>query len=163
MNVRNFCEMVVRPTLAHLGSADYRLNTRASEQLILGTALAESGLREIRQQPDGPALTFMQIEPSTRQDIDRYLDRADKAALCAVVDEMRPAWPVHPDRQIVFSMGLAVAYARIRYWYGSPKPMPKEGDEVGMAQYWLSVYNAGGKGTMTAFARPFREQVLPLY
>lgn len=158
--IRDFLELVIRPTLRHMREADERLWTTEAEKLLMGTVLAESALQEIRQQPSGPALSFYQIEPTTRQDIDRYLDRLDKTLICAVVNEMRAAWPLNPDEQIVTNMALATAYARIKYWM-SPLPIPD--DIEGMANYWLRVYNAGGRGTVTGFVRPFREFVQPLY
>ena len=70
---RQFRRHGVRPVLEHLARTEPRLDSRAAEDLLLGTALMESGLREIEQR-GGPALGFFQIEPATFADVyDRYL------------------------------------------------------------------------------------------
>ena len=160
--IRDFRDLVIRPTLKHLAQVNDGLWTMSAEQLLLGTALAETAFQEIRQ-ISGPALSFYQIEPNTARDIERYLDRPDKTALCALVDELRSAWPLDPDLQIVSNMALATAYARLKYWM-NPAPLPQDGDVEEMALYWLQIYaTPSSAATMTRFVQTFREHVLPLY
>ena len=54
---------IIRPTLEGLEA-----DSPEAEALLLGTALAESGLRALRQD-GGPALGLWQMEPGTHQDI----------------------------------------------------------------------------------------------
>lgn len=56
---------VIRPALAVIG-----LQSVAAEQLLLGTAAAESRLGTyLHQQGNGPALSPWQIEPATHEDV----------------------------------------------------------------------------------------------
>ena len=55
-----FREHVVRYALKCTGTWSH-----AAENLVVGTALAESGLKFLRQKGGGPALGLFQIEPST--------------------------------------------------------------------------------------------------
>ena len=43
--------------------------SRAAEELVLGTAIVESGLTYLIQHSDGPALGLWQIEPATHEDL----------------------------------------------------------------------------------------------
>lgn len=45
------------------------------------------------------------------------------------------------------NLHFAIANARLKYWR-SPSPLTKPDDYEGLGQYWLKVYNAGGKGSM---------------
>ena len=56
--------MVIRPALEKLSL--WSLN---AEELVLGTAIVESGLTYLRQHGDGPALGLWQVEPSTQNDL----------------------------------------------------------------------------------------------
>ena len=56
--------MVIRPALSKIN-----LWSPSAEELVLGTAIVESGLTYIRQWGDGPALGLWQVEPSTRNDL----------------------------------------------------------------------------------------------
>ena len=56
--------MVIRPALSKIN-----LWSPSAEELVLGTAIVESGLTYIRQWGDGPALGLWQVEPSTQNDL----------------------------------------------------------------------------------------------
>ena len=56
--------MVIRPALSKIN-----LWSPNAEELVLGTAIVESGLTYIRQWGDGPALGLWQVEPSTQNDL----------------------------------------------------------------------------------------------
>lgn len=81
LDVGDFRELVVRPSLIHLQNWDRRLWTEAAENLLIGTALQESGLRHLRQMHGGIALSVYQIEPATALDVwDNFLSRHPRCA-----------------------------------------------------------------------------------
>ena len=64
MTPQEFVDTVIAPALMALG-----LDSVPARQLLLGTALQESGVRDIDQLGGGPARGAFQIEPATRADI----------------------------------------------------------------------------------------------
>ena len=56
--------LVIRPALSKIN-----LWSPSAEELVLGTAIVESGLTYLRQWGDGPALGLWQVEPSTQNDL----------------------------------------------------------------------------------------------
>ena len=63
-NGQDFLDSVIVPALAALD-----LDSVEARQLLLGTAMQESGLRDIDQTGGGPALGAFQIEPATYHDV----------------------------------------------------------------------------------------------
>jgi hypothetical protein len=71
MDIRQLRDYVVRPALERINAW-----TPNAEQLVIGTALAESRAFFIHQVGRGPARGFFQMEPVTHDDIwERYLSR----------------------------------------------------------------------------------------
>jgi hypothetical protein len=66
-NMGIFVRATIGPVLRQLGLDEYRM--QAAEELLLGTALQESGLIYRRQLNNGPALGLFQMEPATHDDI----------------------------------------------------------------------------------------------
>ena len=64
LDIPQFRANIIRPVLLVIGG-----ESRAAENLILGTALQESNLRYLRQLGDGPARGVYQMEPATHDDI----------------------------------------------------------------------------------------------
>ena len=56
--------LVIRPALEKLS-----LRSLSAEELVLGTAIVESGLTYLKQHGDGPALGLWQVEPATHDDL----------------------------------------------------------------------------------------------
>lgn len=140
---------VIRPALQLTG-----LWSIEAEDLILGTALAESQLDYLKQ-VSGPALGFYQIEPSTYVDCLRYLNRADNkklrdSILSACYTEL---FPKHDA--LIWNLRLATLMARIKYWM-IPEPIPKT--LQGQALYWVRHYNSGGKGTEEHYISSWRNK-----
>ena len=137
---REVLELVVRPTLKGLG-----LHSDAAESLLLGTCLAETGLRELEQGrggKQGPALGFWQMEPATHDDLwKNFLEyRPDlQQKLLQVAIENK-------DHLLVWNLRYAAAMARLKYLI-APGPIP---DTVeGQADYWKRHYNTpAGAGTV---------------
>lgn len=120
--------------------------SQAAEDLLVGTALKESGLSYLKQFPAGPALGIYQVEPETHQEFwSRYLYR--RVDLRDVIDKFTvPAQP--PEEQLVTNLSYATAFVRLLY-YQHAEPLPEAGDVEGLAAYWKKYFNTSvGKGTV---------------
>lgn len=146
VDVHAFRVDVIRPTLKVVG-----LWSESAENLLLGTALVESGLDFVKQISYGPALSFFQIEPGTYNDVLRYLRRADRKELS---DRIKAAcfFDIYPEASaLAWNIRLATLIARIRYkWI--PSPLPDSDDVLGMATFWKRHYNTeNGRGTIDKY------------
>ena len=139
-----FREQIVRPALKDTG-----LWSESAEDLLMGTAYAESGLRTVAQGGGGPALSFFQIEPITYYDVIRYLMwNKELMALILIACEMSSFPRVET---LAWDMRLATLIARVKYWM-SPRPLPKAGDVENLGLYWKEIYNTKlGAGTVEHF------------
>ena len=150
MDALQFRVEVVRPVLVHLG-----LHSAAAENLLVGTALHESGgLRWLRQLGGGPAFGVYQIEPSTHDDIWRnYLQFRPR--LNERVARLAANEPTRPE-QLITNLAYATAIARVHY-LRVPAPLPDAGDLGGLARYWKRHFNTPkGAGTAAAFIDTYR-------
>ena len=161
LDVRQFGAFVIRPTLHKLG-----LWSPAAENLLVGTALTESGLRALVQdggpgfaggsaEVSGPALGVYQIEPATHRDVlANFLEF--RLGLAHRIGELRARAP-DPDEQLVTNLAYATAVCRVIY-YRRPEPLPEAQDVEGLAAYWKQPFNTPrGAGTVTRFVAAYRE------
>lgn len=143
---RQFRELVIRPVLQASG-----LWSPAAENLLLGTALVESGLSWLKQRNDGPALGVYQMEPPTHDDLWLNLlrykrDLRQKAVLWATSANPSP-------EEMIGNLNYATIIARLHY-LRDPAPLPAADDVVGMARYYKRVWNTDlGKATPEQFVR----------
>ena len=147
-------ELVIRPTLKGIG-----LWSEAAENLLVGVGLVESGFKLLKQ-INGPACGYWQIEPATADDlVFRYLNRQSGAVDSdSLIGRLREylgfsPWSLSPEtlhRKLIGDMELGCALARIKFWMDK-EPLPEANDINGLAETWLRVYNAGGKGTISRF------------
>ena len=151
MNVKQFRDFVVVPSLEYIGA--YSL---AAEQLVIGTALAESNLDYIQQTGGGPARGLFQMEPRTHDDIwENWLRHKPH-----IVDGLKGLLIRDMDLldQLRGNLFYAAAMCRIHYLRFS-EPLPPENDWPDMARYWKKYYNTHlGAGTPQHFlqkSRPF--------
>ena len=153
IDIDHFRLHVVRATLTYL-----RMWSAPAEELLLGTAVQESGLRYLRQFDAGPARGVYQIEPATHDDIvKRYLKR--RTALRERIDALAAPEPSRID-QLATNLAYATAICRLKYWM-DPKPLPEADDIDGLAATWKRVYNTRlGKGKASEFAANYRRHVL---
>jgi len=139
---KQFRDLVIRPTLIEVG-----MHSTAAENLLLGTAIKESGLRFLRQHGNGPALGVYQIEPATHADIwTNYL-------------KFRPESRIQrrPDSSLITDLAYSTVIARLVYWR-RPEPMPDADDVEGLGAYWKQHYNTPlGKGTAAGWVLKFLE------
>ena len=152
MDVTDFRDLIIKPTLDELAKAEPRINSKAAVALLLGTALCESELRFLRQRVDGGfgrAVSFYQIEPATHKDVKRYLNerRRDLAkrvfGLATITDP--------DDFEVATNLRYATAIARIKYWM-DPEPLPYADNIRGLAGIYKRVWNSElGKATPQRF------------
>ena len=165
-----FDRAVVVPVLTHMSRAEPRLGGLAARQLLVGTAMAESGLRHQLQVPGGPARSVFQIEPNTLRLIGTWLVRDGRShRLVPALSALQPPWFLELPRpgdprfeslpellfakadHVTFDDHLGCALARLLYW-SIPSPLPVPGDWQGQAAYWKAHYNTvHGKGTPEAY------------
>jgi hypothetical protein len=146
-----FKALVIRPTLAGL-----ELGGAAAENLLLGTALTESGLVWLHQLGAGPALGLYQDEPADHADlwqnfIARHADLRDR-----VRAQMTPEAPLE---QLVSNLAYATAICRCHY-RRAPDPLPAADDAARMAAYHKRFYNtAAGATDPAASIENFRRAI----
>lgn len=155
MDVRQFRELVVRPTIRALD-----LWSENAEELLVATACHESaGLRYIKQ-VRGPALSFYQIEPATARDvIERWLPKQHSTLRdrVQIISEFRPGDLIEP--RLMCDMRFATVVARLIY-YRAPEALPKADDVPAMAKIWKLRWNTPlGKGTEQQFISNFERFV----
>lgn len=138
LDVKQFKDLVIVPALQTL-----ELYSEAAVELVLGTALQESGLRYLQQLNEGPALGLFQMEPATHDDIwNNYLkyrpELAGRLKSLGVV-----AFPLAMVGNLWYGAGMCrVHYFRVK------DPLPAQGDYEGQAAYWKEHYNTYlGAGT----------------
>lgn len=145
-------QLIVRPALDTLG-----LWSRAAENLVVGTAAAESGLKYLAQL-GGPALGIFQCEPATHSDLwCSYLDfRPELAAKVMVAAGRGTKTPrLPPHDWLVFNLRYAAAICRVHY-LRVPHPLPAADDVEGLARYWKAHYNTAlGAGTVEHFVNAY--------
>jgi hypothetical protein len=129
-----FLRTIIQPACEAIGAW-----SEAAGQLLLGTAIQESGLVHRRQLGDGPALGLFQMEPATHHDcwVNYLVYRPDLAHKVLVVGSLtEPSdaeWLVGHDE-------YAAAMARVRYLRIDAK-LPTVNDISAMADYWSKWYN----------------------
>ncbi|MFM2042104.1 MAG: hypothetical protein RLY86_680 [Pseudomonadota bacterium] len=152
-SIRYLRGTIIAPALARVAAVP-GMAAFASEgaiDLVLGTGAVESGYRDIRQHPTGPAIGWWQIEPATHDDIwDRFL--AHRPPLRAAVQALLiPDMPRHD--QLAANAYYGAVMARLVYWR-SPLPVPPQGNVLAAAALWKQVYNTPlGAGTPAKYAQ----------
>lgn len=154
--VEQFRMGVVRPALQDLG-----VWSLAAENLVLGTAAAESGFRFLAQ-VGGPALGLWQVEPKTHDSIwkDFLAYRkplAGQVMVAAGRGTKTPRKP--PDEWLIYNLRYAAAICRVRYLM-DPEPLPSAFDVEALGNYWKRVYNTRlGAGTVEHFVSSYQRLV----
>jgi len=156
IDLADFREMVIRPALAHLD-----LSSPSAEALLMGTALAESGLEALRQYGGGPARGLFQMEPATHDDIfDHFL--AYRPALRERLTALAAPTPPGAE-QLAANLIYAAAMCRIHY-RRVPAALSHVADAAAMARYWKDHYNTElGRGDPAHFEDLYVRHVQPLY
>jgi hypothetical protein len=127
-----FMATVVQPALVAIG-----LNSLSAQQLVLATAIAESGLQYRHQVGGGPALGLFQMEPADHHDIWVNFLRSHPTLKTKVLALARPNDLIDPhgspdaqgdyvhDEALVDNDRYAAALCRIHYFrYEGSSPLP---------------------------------------
>jgi hypothetical protein len=139
--------IVVRPALQMLN-----LWSPAAENLLIGTALAESRLTYLRQKPDGPALGLYQMEPATHDDLwDSWLNARPEYA--RLVRHHLGSRYTSPDRAQVLTWDMRYASMMCRLQYRRfPQALPPAHDMRALGEYWKRYWNTHlGAGRVDKF------------
>lgn len=145
---------IVRPVLTRLG-----LYSPAAENLVMGTAMVESGLKYITQLGRGPARGLFQMEGATHQDIYvnylKFRPELQRLVLQYVGSSLMP----DPD---IMAGNLYYACAMCRMHYlRAPGSLPDAKDAMGLALYHKQNYNtAGGATEIEQSVKCFQQAIL---
>ena len=141
MNVDQFRIYIVRDALKAAGWW-----SPAIENLIVATAVVESGLEKLIQDGCAVARGFWQIEGKTYLDVLDYIKRdSEKSDTILSVCHM-DSLPKDVDT-VIWNLRYAVLITRM-FYYRLPEALPKAVDPAGMCQYYIQYYNGGGKATI---------------
>ena len=131
-------ECAIKPVVASLDG-----DTPEAVDLMLGTALAESGLIALKQAGGGPAIGLWQMEPATHDDI--WLEfLPSRAELSGAVSQYVCGAGPSTATQMAWHLRYACAMARCEY-LRVPEPVPTRIED--QADYWCRFYNRGGAAT----------------
>ena len=135
-------DLVIRPTLQRLG-----LWSDAVEELVLGTAIQESGLQYLQQLGNGPARGLWQMERPTHDDIwTNFLHGRTKLGLNILGPYTKP-----DHARLAWDLAYACAMCRVHY-LRCPQALPLAGDIEAQAAYWKHAYNTPlGAGMATQY------------
>jgi hypothetical protein len=163
MNLTQVKTLVVVPALTTLGNALHAIDVPAAIPLLVGTGLVESEYAFLAQFPTGPAGGFWEMEwgspTTTYEDCwTNFLNFPANAALRSAILSLAGANSQPPGSLIITNLLFAVAMARIKYWR-SPLPLPAATDAAGLAQYHVTVYNAGGAANVTTNTPLFQQAI----
>lgn len=170
MDAPQFRDLIIAPTLSAIG-----LGGRAAENLLLGTALHESGHFKYLKQGwrklsdgRGVARSFYGVEPDTARDLCQRHEARDLSRRLAVA---RGVWPWLGARApllqsldkddiahlLLHDLRFATVMARLKYYF-APPPLPDADDVEGMAAYWGRWYQTQSNPVeMARWARSYRE------
>ena len=124
---------IVIPALDTLG-----MNSKAAQELVIGTGIQESLLVHRTQIGNGPALGLWQMEPATFWDIwNNYINyHAEiRGPMNKILNGASPSSKLLAANDMFAAAMCRVHYRRII------KPLPKAGDVRGHAEYWKRYYN----------------------
>jgi len=143
MTPQFFLDHIIRPAIVAID-----LDGPDAEQLLLGTALQESTLRNDQQAGGGPALGYFQMEPEDHDDIwANFL--AGRKDLSARVWTLLPARVQPSANQLIPYPHYAAAMCRVHY-LRVPAPIPT--DLAGQAAYYKAHYNTpAGAATVAEY------------
>jgi len=156
LDIAQLRKNVIQPTLRGLG-----MYSRSAENLLIGTAVQESGLTYLRQLGGGPAHGIYQIEPNTHQDIwENYLNHRPEMGKKVIYFASLGSYHNSRNQELIFNLAYATAICRIHY-RRVKAPLPDADDVAGLARYWKRYYNTHlGHGTEQQFMDNYHSQVL---
>ena len=142
MNATHFRKYIVRQVLQ-----DFDCWSEAAEQLLMMTAVAESGLKYIVQKNDGPARGFFQMEPWVCDDlIDSRLQNNPYR------QQSLNFMNIHSSEKTL-TLDFSFMVLSCRYFYMEiPQALPHKQDFEGIWRYYKKYWNTKkGKATKAHF------------
>lgn len=128
-----------------------------ADALLLGTALAESGLRNLEQVGGGPAIGYFQMEPATHDDIWEHWLKSKSSYRTAMENICRLGLLHPPSTAMIWNLRYAACMARFHY-RRQPGKMEDLKTVEDLANYWKSFYNTpSGKGTVEHFVKTWED------
>lgn len=134
LNPHQYINLILEPSLKAIDM--YSLDAM---YLMACTVLVESKLTHLRQLPNGIALSLWQIEPTTYDDVLRYLNRRSDIRSKVLNYCERTYMPFNP-LNLVADLNLSTMVARVKYWM-IPAPIPSYKDPQAQAEYYERYYN----------------------
>ena len=143
MDVAQYREYVVRATLK-----EFSVWSKEAEDLVVGTALVESGGLKYIKQLNGPALGFIQMEPATYKDLWHNYIAYKEGVTSRAIDY----WGINVSMSselLLTDLKLGAFMCRMHYMrVKSTLPTTLEDQ----AKYWKDHYNTYlGKGTVDKY------------
>ena len=158
MNKSNIPELIITPTLKHLG-----LYSLSAETLLTAICAHESKggkyLRQLGCTGDKCAFGLYQIELKTADAIEHYLLRKSRT------DPLRTEWfdilhsyldkTIPPNLNLQHNHKYATSLCRL-FFVRFKEPLPAHDDIEAIAKYWKKYYNTiKGKGTEAQFIKDY--------
>jgi hypothetical protein len=144
----------IRPVLKILD-----LQSDSMENLLLGTAIHESGMFEYRKQTVGPALSLFQIEPETAS---FYMNSIKKNNI-DVYNKISALGSGDINQDLAGNDKFAAAIAAVLYEDRITKrsiELPESKDIQGLGAIWKQLYNTpSGKGTVDQFVSDWNQVI----
>ncbi len=134
LNIGQLRKLVIQPSLQAL-----RLYSIEAEQLLVGTALVESGLSFMAQVPNPIAKSIWMIEQPTYTSLRINLSANKDLAQRALDFLWMDAFPTSHE-YLTGNLYAACMFARLKY-ASIKKPLPPVDDAEKMARYWAMYYN----------------------
>jgi len=138
--------LIIRPTLIHLD-----LYSESAENLLIGTAIQESGLFYVKQLKGGPAVGLFQMEPATHDDIWASFLKYKPELANKIHDIELPHWYGKTAEEMIGNLYYATAMCRVHY-YRVKEALPRADNTWELGRYWKQYYNTEqGKGNIRDF------------
>ena len=134
LNIDQLRKLIIQPSLQAIG-----MYSIEAEQLLVGTALAESGLSFMAQSPTGPARSIWMIEQATYSTLRAGLYGNQGKAQQTLDFLSMDALPLN-NEYLAGNLYAACIFARLKY-ATIKKPLPPINDAESMARYWAMYYN----------------------
>lgn len=148
IKANKFVQDIILPILRKVGVEDINATT----VLLLGTAIQESGIRNIRQKGNGPARGYYQMEPAALQDLkENYIKFHPKLSKQLI---SMSAYTLFNETDNGIDTGQAQTLLAWANYHRHSEPLPKSTDFAGQAKYWKKYWNtAAGKGTEAQYIK----------
>lgn len=149
----HFRQYVVKPALTGIN-----LWSQSAENLLVGTALAESRLKWLHQVGGGPAMGVFQMEPRTHKDLWTNWLRYRRGYLKYMQEHTRSLYDLHSRLDLLHAdLAYAALCCRLQY-RRFREVLPDHHDVAGLAQYWKTHWNTHeGDGKVETFVDLYEE------